>query len=675
MRWPSLALFFILVLPTIQYGLSSLDDGTNVDATLDERFGESLSSSFQSPPGLMIVEIMPAFEMEYVTLRNLARSPIDLVGMKLSDGEGSITFGHLNVYPGETQVVCGNLSLFERIHDSHHAIAFDDPSLVKKGRFILADSGDEVFLVEQDSSIVDMLAYGASDYSGVGWQGVSCPKPGRGESLTRIDAIDRNSSSDWEVIVPGRAEIEPVSGEASVEPFTLPEQGRELVLRELAYAQTSVRLAIYELSDGYVVGGLLNCSKRGVAISLLIEAEPVGGRSKAENGALDVLSASGVNVNLIKSYQGYKRFAYLHCKYMVVDERRLLLMSENLVESSLDGNRGWAVVAESNELSEYFARMFDSDSLSKRPDIQKYRPTGSAFVPLYNESTFDLEGVIKAKANVTAVISPDWSLPTLLRIISEATDRILVEQLYFEEALLRDYFLPALTEAAKRGVEVRVLLDNEWYNQIGTKNNTLAVELIEQVGDRLGLPIHAKLVSRYQKFGTLHNKGMVVDDAVLVSSINWNLAALQQNRECGLLLRSAVVAEFFACTFESDWKEDPDPPEIKIGESKLEVMEGEPILVSAGNCSDESGISRVEWDLFDDGKVDQTGRLYRAELSAGDYSLRLTVYDGFNNTASRLLMIHVVPRVKGADQDWVLVLFAAVSIIVAWRGLVRIKNH
>jgi len=105
-----------------------------------------------------------------------------------------------------------------------------------------------------------------------------------------------------------------------------------------------------------------------------------------------------------------------------------------------------------------------------------------------------------------------------------------------------------------------------------------------------------------------------------------------------------VVAEFFACTFESDWKEDPDPPEIKIGESKLEVMEGEPILVSAGNCSDESGISRVEWDLFDDGKVDQTGRLYRAELSAGDYSLRLTVYDGFNNTASRLLMIHVVPR-------------------------------
>jgi len=168
---------------------------------------------------------------------------------------------------------------------------------------------------------------------------------------------------------------------------------------------------------------------------------------------------------------------------------------------------------------------------------------------------------------------------------------------------------------------------------------------------------------------------MVVDDSSLVSSINWNLAALQQNRECGLLVQSDVVAGFFARTFERDWKEDPNPPEIHIEETKLEATEGEPILVSAGNCSDESGISRVEWDLFDDGTIEQTGRLFKAELSAGDYSLRLTVYDNFNNSASRLLMVHIVPRAKDGGQEWVLVLFAAVSFIAAWRGLVRIKNR
>jgi cardiolipin synthase A/B len=673
MRWPILALFFILVLPTIQYGLSSFDTETAASLVAGKELGDSFSG--KDPHGLLIWEILPAFETEYVILRNLAPTPIDMIGMKLSDGEGSITFGHLVLPPGKEQVVCGNLSLFERIHDIHPAIAFDDPSLTKKGRFILADTGDEVFLIDKSSSIIDALIYGASDYTGVGWNGDSCPKPGMGESLVRFDAADNNRSADWSVIVAGRAEIEPITEEALVEPFTFPEQGRERVLRELAYAQSSIRLAIYEISDRYVVGGLLNCSKRGVAVSLLIEAEPVGGRSKSENGALDVLKAAGAKVSLIKSYQGYKRFAYLHCKYLVVDERRLLVISENLVESSLDGNRGWGVVVESNELSEYFARVFDSDSLSKRPDIQQYRPTGSQFAPLFNESTFDLDDIVKVRANVAAVLSPDWSLQTILQLISEANDRIFVEQLYFEEVLLREHFLPALTAAAKRGVEVRVLLDNEWYNQIGTKNNTLAVELIEQEGDRLGLPMHARLVSRFQTFDTLHNKGMVVDGAVLVSSINWNLAALRENRECGLLVDSVAIAEFFAQAFEEDWKDDPDPPVIRIGEAELEVMEGKPIFISAGNCSDESGITLVLWDLYDDGKVDQTGRLFKAELCPGNYSLRLTVFDGFNNSASQLLRIHVTPLKAEGGQEWALVAFASGSIIASWRVLVRIKRH
>ena len=675
MSWPSLALFFILVLPTIQYGLSSTDFETDSGALFDQERNEALATPDRSIFGLLICEVMPAFEMEYVMIRNLASASVDLIGMMLSDGEGSVTFGHRTLLSGEGLVVCTDPALFERIHDDHSIVAFDDPALVKKGRLILADVGDELMLLDQGSSVIDAVAYGASDYTGAGWQGDPCAKPGMGESLSRLDVADSDRSSDWSIIVAGRAEIEPTSALAQVEPFTLPEQGRERVLRELAYAQSSVRLAIYEISDQYVVGALLNCSMRGVDVRLLVEAEPVGGRSKSENGALDVLQVSGAGVYLIKSYHGYKRFACLHCKYLVVDERRLLVMSENLMASSLDSNRGWGVVVESNELSRFFARMFDSDSLHKRPDIQQYHLSGNSFVPLYNESEFNLQGMIKARAYVTTVISPEWSLQSLLRSISGATDRILVEQLYFEERLLRDLLLPALTDAARRGVEVRVLLDNEWYNQIGTKNNTLAVELIEQEGNRLGIPLHAKLVSSYQKFQTLHNKGMVIDDAALVSSINWNLAALLENRECGLLMESDVVADFFAQVFESDWKDDPDPPEIRIGTTELEAVEGEPILISASNCSDASGITRVEWDLLDDGTIEQTGRLYKAELLAGDYSLRLTVFDGFNNSASELLRIHVVARITASGQEWALVLIASGSIVAIWRTLVRIKRH
>jgi phosphatidylserine/phosphatidylglycerophosphate/cardiolipin synthase-like enzyme len=674
MRWPSLALFFILVLPTIQYGLSSTDPDAGNGSLGDQRRNEALVAMNSSAPRLLICEVMPAFEMEYVMIRNSACAPVDLVGMMLTDGEGSLTFGHRVLLSGEELVVCSDPALFERIHDNHSAIALDDPLILKKGRFILADAGDEVMLVDQNSSIIDVLTYGASDYAGSGWRGDPCAKPGKGETLARLDVADSDQACDWSIIVAGRAELEPVSAQAQVEPFTFPEQGRERVLRELAYAQSSVRLAIYEISDQYVVGALLNCSARGVDVRLLIESEPVGGRSKSENGALDALLGAGAGVYLIKSYQGYKRFAYLHCKYLVVDERRLLVMSENLLASSMDNNRGWGVVVESNELSRFFADMFDSDSLFKRPDIQQYRPSGNSFTPLYNESVLNLEGIIRARAYVTAVISPEWSLPSLLRSIYEAADRILVEQLYFEERLLRDYLLPALVDAARGGVEVRVLLDNEWYNQMGTKNNTLAVELIEQEGNSLKIPLHAKLISSYQKFGTLHNKGLVIDDAALVSSINWNLAALLENRECGLFVESAAIADFFAQVFEDDWKEDPDPPEIRV-ETEIEAMEGEPILISASNCSDASGIARIEWDLLDDGTIDQTGRLYKAELSAGNYLLRLTVFDAFNNSASELLRIHVVAGKVVSGQEWVLVLFAAGTSLAIWRMLVRIKKH
>jgi hypothetical protein len=68
MRWPILALFFILVLPTIQYGLSSFDPET--EARLLPEKETSKSSPGKGSIGPLIWEIMPAFEMEYVILRN-----------------------------------------------------------------------------------------------------------------------------------------------------------------------------------------------------------------------------------------------------------------------------------------------------------------------------------------------------------------------------------------------------------------------------------------------------------------------------------------------------------------------------------------------------------------------------------------------------------------------------
>ena len=52
----------------------------------------------------------------------------------------------------------------------------------------------------------------------------------------------------------------------------------------------------------------------------------------------------------------------------------------------------------------------------------------------------------------------------------------------------------------------------------------------------------------------LHNKGAIVDgESVLISSINWGDSAMVRNREMGLIITSAEVAEPYIQSWYADW--------------------------------------------------------------------------------------------------------------------------
>jgi phosphatidylserine/phosphatidylglycerophosphate/cardiolipin synthase-like enzyme len=52
----------------------------------------------------------------------------------------------------------------------------------------------------------------------------------------------------------------------------------------------------------------------------------------------------------------------------------------------------------------------------------------------------------------------------------------------------------------------------------------------------------------------VHNKGIVVDSAVvLVSSQNWSADGVLRNRDAGLILSNAEIAEYFERIFIDDW--------------------------------------------------------------------------------------------------------------------------
>jgi phosphatidylserine/phosphatidylglycerophosphate/cardiolipin synthase-like enzyme len=58
----------------------------------------------------------------------------------------------------------------------------------------------------------------------------------------------------------------------------------------------------------------------------------------------------------------------------------------------------------------------------------------------------------------------------------------------------------------------------------------------------------------------VHNKGFVVDSAaVVVSSQNFSPAGIRTNRDAGVIIRNAPIAQYFEQIFLSDWNNRAKP--------------------------------------------------------------------------------------------------------------------
>ena len=57
-------------------------------------------------------------------------------------------------------------------------------------------------------------------------------------------------------------------------------------------------------------------------------------------------------------------------------------------------------------------------------------------------------------------------------------------------------------------------------------------------------------------YSTMHNKGVIIDDCVWVSSVNWTMNAFTNNRECGLYFMDAGVTSFYLNEYMEDWDHD-----------------------------------------------------------------------------------------------------------------------
>ncbi|WP_276250309.1 phospholipase D-like domain-containing protein [Haloarcula rara] len=349
-------------------------------------------------------------------------------------------------------------------------------------------------------------------------------------------------------------------GPGEVRAFTLPDAPKA-PLAPIRNATARVYLAGYTLSSVRVADALIDAQRRGAEVRVLLEGDPVGGRTRAEATTLDRLNEAGIEVRVVAGPRA--RYRYHHAKYAVADDRAVVL-TENWKPAGTGGksSRGWGVTTNQSRVVEGLAATFRADAgwrdavvwadYREGRSFERGEPANGSYPSRFDATTVPVE-------RTELLVTPDNAQDSLVAEIDAANDSIDVIQPTvgdWEAPLMR-----ALRRAAKRGVEVRLLLSSAWYVR---EENRKTVERFDEWAERTGAPLSAKVADSGDRYAKIHAKGAILDgDRVVLGSLNWNEQAATANREVVLVLHGPEVAAYFGRVFERDW--NGGRPSVPLG--------------------------------------------------------------------------------------------------------------
>lgn len=496
--------------------------------------------------GLLITEVSPS--EEGFTLTNFGGTEVGLAGHSVTDGEGTVSFKSGSLAAGESITVAKAASgwFSSRVGTLH----FDSASIEKKGRFILADGGDELSLAYA-GKVVDAVCYGSSK-GAEGWNGKPVPIRS-GEYLRRTSLEDTDSAADWSSTKPGRTSLTfSVRYDAVVEPFSFPESGGMPVYRVLESAERSIDISIYFMSCPNVYALLLDRIAHGVSVRVLVEGQPLGADTGAEMQLLRAVEDAGGDARIINPPgANYRRYAYAHGKYAVVDGDTVVITSENWTPGNMgygQGNRGWGSVVESEGYASYMHAVFENDFDTKWGDVAKVSDVYPSLEPYPGALVYERRsdrGNPSHPCTVSPAVSPDCSAVALRALMSSAEERIYAEVMDIGSSISSsrsDGPVFWMAEAAGRGATAELIIDASCDDADGKARAICMATGIEAITKNGG-----------EGYSLIHNKGVVIDGGVWIASVNWTEASFGRNREAAAFIDSREVSDFFASLFEEDF--------------------------------------------------------------------------------------------------------------------------
>jgi len=528
---------------------------------------------FHPSYGLLIKEVYyyahPNKNNEFICIQNCGNETyLDYFYLTTSpwkriDKQNKVYLPHIKLRKGEKIYITQNATAFLLENGFEADYEYYDsspcPDLNRKGSFRLANGGGCVAIKDMYNHTIDCVVFGNFSYN-EGWNGRSV-EGGEGYVLVRKGCIDTNSSVDWVKRKIGWSSFPPYNFTGKHAIFFCSPDCSYKIMRKIIHGN-NISANIYMFTHPWLYEVL---NKSNATIRILLDGNVIGGIPEDERYIAWKLSRKGeIRYMWGNEKNGiYKRYRYDHAKYAIVDNK-IIITSCNWVRSGIPvnptyGNREWGVSITDKNASMFLWNVFKHDFNPKMEDSILFNESDFFMGKPKNHSInfFISHGNYRNKFhplflnesfNATIILSPDNGEEEICRMIDKAKYEILVEQAYIQKDWHEDInpFLKKLIEKKEEGVKIKVLMN---YNRKYRQTNKMNEETLEFLKEN---NIEARL-SRIP----IHNKGMIVDDMVLISSINWGENSVRNNREIGIIIENENVSNYFRNIFYYDWNYSP----------------------------------------------------------------------------------------------------------------------
>ncbi len=133
--------------------------------------------------------------------------------------------------------------------------------------------------------------------------------------------------------------------------ITTPGNAKQTILSAIKNANKEILISVYVLTSHDVIDALKKAKERGVKVIVLVD-----GNVGANAEAVEALRNEGIVVKCVS-----KPYKHLHAKFIIVDNKLIIVGSHNLTNSALLFNREVSVVIENIILSSQLRSIFFED--------------------------------------------------------------------------------------------------------------------------------------------------------------------------------------------------------------------------------------------------------------------------------------------------------------------------